>query len=236
MRTKLSIAAFCAASIVGFSVYVSSAQAMNCCGHFNILEQESLSNNDILKIAGNKNDSIAIDKAVIGIGARNFVDSMAKRAIGFISNPDITKAQKEASFKTLLEDSFSMKTIGRFSLGRYWRASSKAERTEYQKLFNDMVVSVYTNRFSEYKGQKFETVKHRPEGTKDTIVTSYVTSPSTPKIQVDWRVRYKNGSYKIVDIVIEGVSMSVTQRSEFSSVIQRGGGSVQVLLKHLRAR
>ena len=54
------------------------------------------------------------------------------------------------------------------------------------------------------------------------------------KIKVDWRVREKNGQMKVIDVVIEGVSMALTQRSDFSSVIQRGGGKIDVLLEHLR--
>ena len=49
-------------------------------------------------------------------------------------------------------------------------------------------------------------------------------------------MRYKDGKYKVIDIIVEGVSMSVTQRSDFSSVIQRGGGNVQVLIDHLREK
>jgi len=53
-------------------------------------------------------------------------------------------------------------------------------------------------------------------------------------VKVDWRVRNSNGTLQIIDVVIEGVSMSLTQRSDFSSVIQRGGGNVEALLEHLR--
>lgn len=126
-----------------------------------------------------------------------------------------------------------MKTIGRFSLGRYWRVSTAEQRREYLDLFNHMIIQVYSNRFSEYSGQSFETAGFRQESEKDTIVTSYISDDKT-KVQVDWRVRHKNGHYKVVDVMVEGVSMSMTQRSDFSSVIQRGGGNISVLLDHLR--
>ena len=77
----------------------------------------------------------------------------------------------------------------------------------------------------------------RPDGDKDTLVTSYiVASTGGDKFQVDWRVRNKGGSYKVVDIVVEGVSMSQTQRADFASVIQRGGGGIEPLLVHLRGQ
>ncbi len=51
-----------------------------------------------------------------------------------------------------------------------------------------------------------------------------------------WRVRESNGALKIVDVVIEGISMSITQRSDFSAVIQRKGGGIDGLLEELEAK
>lgn len=171
----------------------------------------------------------------VGAGAENFIDNMAKRALDFLGGAS-SQDQKTASFRKLLNDSFDLDTIGRFVLGRYWKTSTAQQRDEYQKLFRQMVVDVYAKRFGDYKGQKFETRGHRADGEKDTIVTSFIIPAEGPEVQVDWRVRYKNGRYQIVDVIVEGVSMSVTQRSEFAAVIQRGGGDVQVLLAHLRGQ
>ncbi len=173
----------------------------------------------------------------IGVGAQNFVQNMAERALSFLSDPNLQQDTKKQKFQKLLDSSFDMKTIGRFALGRYWRTSSAEEKKEYFKLFNEMVVEVYANRFGEYKGQLFEARSFRDAGKNDTIVNSHVISPDgSSNIEVDWRVRYKEGQYKIVDVIVEGVSMSVTQRSDFASVIQRGGGDIQVLLAHLRTQ
>ena len=54
--------------------------------------------------------------------------------------------------------------------------------------------------------------------------------------RIEWCVRGKPGNYKIIDVVVEGVSMAITQRSEFASVIQRGGGEFNSLLAQLRKR
>ncbi len=170
----------------------------------------------------------------IGGGAKVFVESMGHRAIGFLGDPEVSPEQRKEEFRKLLSDSFDMKTIGRFSLGRYWRVSTPQQREEYLALFEEMVVDVYSERFSDYRGQNFEVRSFRAEGEKDVLVTSYIVPDGDPEIRVDWRVRFKNGQYKIIDVIVEGVSMSVTQRSDFASVIQRGGGNVQVLLEHLR--
>jgi phospholipid transport system substrate-binding protein len=167
-------------------------------------------------------------------GAENFINSVASRGIGFLSNDNMTIEQQSSEFRGLLRDSFDMQTLGRFALGKYWKSATAAQQQEYLKLFEAMVVEVYSRRFHEYKGQELEVQGSRAEGNGDTLVTSFIVPPEGEKIQVDWRVRFKNGRYKVVDIIVAGVSMALTQRSDFASVIQRGGGSVEVLLEHLR--
>ncbi len=189
--------------------------------------------NKLLNVVG-KSETVEEDSDQIGPGAQNFVSNMAQRALDFLGDPDLDQDKKTEEFRKLLEDSFDMSTLGRFSLGRYWRVSTPQQRKEYQKLFKKMIIGIYASRFKDYKGQKFETRSFRLDGTKDTIVTSFIIPDKGAEIQIDWRVRYKKGRYQIIDVIVEGVSMSVTQRSDFSAVIQRGGGNVQVLLEHLK--
>ena len=166
-------------------------------------------------------------------GAKNFIASMGERGINFLGDESMSLEAKKAEFANLLNDSFDMTTIGRFSVGQYWRSMTPAQQAEYQKLFNQMIVRVYSKRFSDYKGQKFDVRTARKEGN-DSIVNSFIIPSGGPEVRVDWRVRNKGGAYKVVDIIVEGVSMAQTQRSDFASVIQRGGGKVDTLLNHLR--
>ncbi len=171
----------------------------------------------------------------IGQGALLYVQRVADRGIGIIASPGMTEAQRRASFATLLDNSFDMDTIGRFALGVHWRNATPAQKAEYLKLFRQMIIAVYSNRFNDYDGQSLIAKSFRMGSATDTIVNSLLKQKDgSPDVLVDWRVRYKNGSYKIVDVIVEGVSMSVTQRSDFSSVIQQGGGNIDALLDTLR--
>ena len=171
-----------------------------------------------------------------GQKAQDFIGNMGDKAVAFLSNNSLSKAQKQKEFRKLLQSSFDMNMIARFAMGRYWRTASKAQQTEYLNLFENMIVDVYSSRFGEYKGEKFNIVGSRADGKSDILVNSHIIPNNGSKVKVDWRVREKNGQMKIIDVIIEGVSMSLTQRSDFSSVIQRGGGDVEVLLKHLRKK
>lgn len=189
-------------------------------------------NNHIILIANNEPTN---EKQEVTTGAQNFVQSMAERGIEFLSDPTLTNAQKREHFENLLEDSFDIPTIGKYVLGQHWRTANEKQRQEYQKLFRQAILDLYTNRFSEYSGQSVVVASSRPHGKRDIMVKSHIISKNdnAPKIEVEWRVRYKNGEYKIIDIYVEQVSMAITQRSDFSSVIQRGGGKLDVLLAHL---
>lgn len=165
-----------------------------------------------------------------------FIQSLVDEGISFLTSTNLDEAKRKEAFEKLLSTKFDLKTIARFSLGKYWRQTPEKQKNEYIKLFESMIIDVYSNRFSDYDGQELNVKDARPEGKYDYIVHSMLIPAEGPQIRVDWRVRTKNGQTKVIDIIVEGVSMALTQRSDFASVIQRGGGDVSVLLEHLRNR
>lgn len=165
--------------------------------------------------------------------AKSFITHISDHGIGFLSDDKLTEDQRKKEFRTLLNNNFDMNTIARFAMGRHWRTASKAQKREYVDLFRVMIVDVYSRRFKDYNGQALNVYDARAQG-RDVFVSSKILPDEGPAISVDWRVRKKDGKYKVVDILVEGVSMALTQRSDFSSVIQRGGGNVDVLIAHLK--
>lgn len=167
-------------------------------------------------------------------GAESFITSLSTEGIAFLKDENLGTEQRKAAFKKLLETRFDVEKIGQFSMGRYWRSATPEQQKQYQTLFKDMLVNVYTKRFEDYQGQALEVGTAREEGSKDIVVSSKLVSTNgEPDVLVDWRVRPHGNTYKVIDVIVEGVSMAVTQRSDFASVIQRGGGDVAVLLAHL---
>ncbi len=169
-------------------------------------------------------------------GAADFVQSLGDRAIAVLADPNVSDQQAVEVFRDLLNRNFDVNTIGRFVLGRYWNSASPEQREEYMKLFERMIVDVYAQRFNQYAGETFKVTGARPEGERDAVVTSQVLRPTGPPVNVAWRVRNREGGFKIIDVVVENVSMSVTQRSEFASVIEQNGGRFEALLDALRQR
>ncbi len=166
-----------------------------------------------------------------------FIEKLAEKAVAALTIDDITRVERVRRFRTLLNDHFDVKTIGRFVLGRYWRQASEEERADFLTLFEDLIVDTYVDRFAKYSGEALLVTKTEATQDDDFIVFSSINRPSGgPPVGVAWRLRLRNGNYLIIDVMVEGVSMGQTQRSEFASVIRRNGGAVKGLLAKLRDR
>lgn len=174
-------------------------------------------------------------RSALAQDAGAFIQNLGDRAIKTFSDK-ANKAKAKEKFHTLLVEGFDVPYIARWVLGRYWNIANDAQRQEYLALFERMIVDAYAGRFAEYSGETFKITGTRPEGDADSSVTTQIVRPSGPPVNVDWRVRKAGATYKIIDVSVEGVSMGVTQRSEFASVIQSNGGQFDGLLKVLRAK
>lgn len=169
--------------------------------------------------------------------AARFIRNLSQQAIEALTQPDISREERQRRARALLQQNFAIPTIGQFVLGRYWRVATAAEREEYLRLFEDMIITTYVDRFSRYSGEGLVVLDALPTGESgDVLVSSEITRASDKPVQVNWRVRERDGRAQIVDVYVEGVSMGQTQRSEFASVIQSKGGSVGGLIEEMRRR
>jgi len=139
-------------------------------------------------------------------------------------------------FRQLFQADFDGPGIARFVLGRYWRTASEQEQQEYMKLFEDYVIFVYGTRLSHFNGETFKVRGSRTDESGTVVSTDIISPSGEPPIKVDWRLVADRGAFKINDVIIEGISMMVTQRSEFASIIQRHGGKVGGLLALMREK
>ena len=179
--------------------------------------------------------SLTTASDAIAADANGFMNQLWGQTVEVLSNK-VPRAERLMRFRQLFQADFDGPGIARFVLGRYWRSASEQEQQEYLKLFEDYVVLVYGTRLSKFNGETFKLLGSRTEES-GTIVSTDIISPSgEAPIKVDWRLITDHGSFKINDVIIEGISMLATQRSEFASVIQRHGGQVGGLLELMRER
>ncbi len=169
--------------------------------------------------------------------ARAFIEGLADQAVQALTNAAVPREEREKRARVLLRENFAVPTIAQWVLGRYWRVATPAEQQEYLNLFEDLIVVTYVDRFTRYSGERLRVTRSVGMGeTGDVNVFSDITNPGGSPIDIGWRVRTRDGSMKVVDVSVEGVSMGQTQRSEFASIIQNNGGQVSGLIAEMRRR
>jgi phospholipid transport system substrate-binding protein len=165
-----------------------------------------------------------------------FVADLGTRAVDVLTS-HVSDADREKRFRALFDEGFDLNAISRFVLGPYWKTATPAQQQEFAKLFEAYEVHSYSVRFSQYSGQQLKVLGSRPEGDSAAIVQSQIAqNGDAPPVKVDWRVSSGGAGEKITDVVVEGVSMALTERQQFASIIQRGGGQIEPLLKLLREK
>lgn len=152
--------------------------------------------------------------------ATQFVHQLTDEIITNVLKSKDTQEKKTQRFEKYFLKALDTQTIGKFVLGRYWRTASPEERKDFIAAFTDMALKSWADRFNLYTGQTIVFHGERPaEGENQVYVDSAIQNEPNP-VQVIWRVTEKNGEYKIVDIIIEGVSMALSYRNEYTSFLQ----------------
>lgn len=166
--------------------------------------------------------------------ASQFISVLGQQAIGTLQSTSGSLEQRERQFRHILAQNFDVAFIGRFVLGQHWRRATPQQQGDYLALFEDFLVLTYSRRLGGYAGERLSIVGERAANERDTVVRTRINRPAGPPIDADWRVRLIEGHFKIIDVEVAGVSMALTQRSEFASVVSRNG--INGLIQVLRAR
>lgn len=172
--------------------------------------------------------------AAAGETPSSFIERLGGDAIGALENDELTTEQRMEAFQAVLEAGFDIDGMGRFVLGRYWRTAGEAERDEYMALFRERVIQTFAARLGSFTGQDFKVTGSRPQSAGVTVVESTLTLLPLPPIGVNWHVRGADPDFKVVDVVVQGVSEVQTQRNSFSAAIQCSRDGLQALLAQLR--
>jgi phospholipid transport system substrate-binding protein len=169
--------------------------------------------------------------------ARNFVATIAERATSVLSS-DRPLAERRTELQGILRTAFDLDYIGRLVLGPTYRSLSDQQQTAYDRAFKEYVLETYSRRIDEYGGETLEITSAEAAGSRDVKVKSRITGTDQGEpVQVAWRVRERETGPKIIDVEIEGVSMAISQRSEFASVVEQRGidGLIAMLEDHGQA-
>ena len=165
--------------------------------------------------------------------AMALIKDLGDTAVAMLSNKSLNHADKMRQFRYLLNESFALKGIARFALGRYWRKADIPQRRRYLQLFEDYIVNSYAARFRNYDGEEFVILGENVDDQGGAVVTTRIQRPGGDPVQMSWHLQERLGVVRIVDVMIEGISMSLTQRSDFSASVRTTGGDLDKFLDTL---
>ncbi len=171
-------------------------------------------------------------------GPGAFVSRLGNKTIANMTDVSLSETDRESQFRGLLREGFDVKAIGHFVLGKYRRTASPETVDRFVQVFEEYIVSLYAKQFSRYNGEKFivEKVVATTRPSDSMVMTKIIPTGGSEPIRVDFQVRNLGDKFKILDVRVEGVSMVLAERDEFTSYIAKNGGRVEALIDTLRQR
>jgi phospholipid transport system substrate-binding protein len=169
----------------------------------------------------------AASESIAGLNAK-FLDVMKNgETLGY--------AGRYKELEPVLNQTFDFGEMARVSAGRYWNEMTDAEKRALVEAFTAYSVATYAARFKSYSGQTFEVLGEEPGPRKSVRVNNQLVRSNGEAIRIDYLMRENGGALKIVDVYLKtSISELATRRSEFGSVLSKGG--VEALVAALKQK
>ena len=150
-----------------------------------------------------------------------------------VMSAQTTAEKRQTALRSLIRKGFDLNLTSQFVLGKSWHRATEGQRAEFQDLFTRYLLNSYARHLTAFRAETLSVVSSHPVGDKDILVETSVQGTDGAAAPV-WRVRVADEGYKIIDVTVDGVSLALTHRREFGSVINRTG--LDGLLKLLRQK
>lgn len=169
--------------------------------------------------------------------AESFVQTQANRVIDVLQDRGETLGAKKRVFRSMIDQVADVPRITGFVLGKYRRSLSPEQQARFGQAFKLYAYNVYESRLSVYAGQKLEvtgSVERRPG---DVIVSSRIVGRfGAQSGLVQWRVVGGGGGWRVVDVNVGGVWLSIVQQQDFVSTLDNNGGNVDALIAQMQGQ
>ena len=167
--------------------------------------------------------------------SKYFVENLGKQVVEKVSNINLSESERIVNFRNLYLDSFDNYYISRFVLGQYWKRLDSNMKKQFVESFNNYIVTTYAPKFKGWEGT-FEATDSLLENNYYNVKMN-VLNKDGPTLKFMWKIYLdKNKNFKILDVNIDGVSMLVTQRAEFMSVIKNNPKGVIGLIEAMEKK
>jgi phospholipid transport system substrate-binding protein len=164
--------------------------------------------------------------------AATFVTTTGDKLVAVVNGPGSIQ-DKRRELTQIIDGAVDVDGIAKFCLGRFWRMASPAQQQAYAELFHQVLVTNITARLGEYQGVRF-TVGRSRQQDEEEVVSTVVDRPNSPPANVDWIIADPASSPKVIDVVAEGTSLRLTQRSDYSSYLAHNHNDINALISAMR--
>jgi phospholipid transport system substrate-binding protein len=155
--------------------------------------------------------------------------------LGMVVGSDTSRAEKQQKLQALIDRTVAVDAIARFCLGRFRREASPSQQREYLQLFHSALLKEVVVRLGDYEQEDVHIIVGHPNLNGDVLdVPSTVERSGQPPAQVTWVLQQNGSSFKIIDLIAEGVSMRLTVRSDYDSFLTSHDDHIGALLSALR--
>ncbi|TAE82071.1 MAG: ABC transporter substrate-binding protein [Alphaproteobacteria bacterium] len=152
-----------------------------------------------------------------------FVHHVSKEVLNVL-HKKLSAEETQKQLEVVFNDNVDIDWVGRFVLARHWNNTSPAQRQKFLQSYRAFMTGNYTKRLRDYAGEHYTVSTPRAIGNGRSVLTMKVQSPNGGEpLIIDYKIRQSSDGFKIYDLVVEGISLISTQRSEFDSVINRKG-------------
>jgi len=181
--------------------------------------------------------ALAMPATVQAATARETVETQVNKVLKALAEPefkDQTKDAKIVKIRSIVNEIFDYTELSKRTLGREWTKFNAPQQSEFVKLFSDLLEKTYADRLLSYSDEKvfFEKESLLREGQAE--VTSHVLTADGKKIPLDYRMVQKGGSWRVYDVIIEGISLVKNYRDQFRDILAKD--SPEEVLKMLREK
>jgi len=154
--------------------------------------------------------------------------------LGILAKTDLSAAKRAQEVEELTAHRFDLATISRLVLARRWKGFSPEQREEFAEEFGTMLARSYGARITSYEQEQIAILDHRFEPRGDLTVLTRVVGGTADGIEIDYRLRKGDDGWQVIDVIIEGISLVSSYRSQFAEILARGGPDE--LLRMLREK
>lgn len=166
--------------------------------------------------------------------AQTFVSGLAAELTQLVQSGR-GDTQMYSSFEGILTKYADLTAIGASVLGPPWRGATAAQKQGFIKAFSHYLSRRYGKQFREYKNAQIKVTGAKDGGRVGVLVNSQVIRPGQDPVNVDWQISSQSGSPKVVNLVIEGVSMLASERANMGSALDAASGSLDKLIANLNS-